>query len=239
MAIHLGAGSVVNGKGSDMRPVVRPLTDAEVESLEQALGNPVDRNLVAQRMSQIIGDIVRLAIQPKLPDYRDNLRRLARQGRLWLREIAEHPIQATLRGNTNLEQLQVEVTRFCDQVDVIRQLHGAGIKAGAPRRRLLLQVFIGELIGIAKRAGVPPSTPGRAVLPTKPPPPFYRLVKAALSIGEEIVLSSSLSERQKRAAQSVFVVDGDEALVKQIETVRGRISDYHPSPHGLLERPKC
>jgi Resolvase, N terminal domain len=44
---------------------------------------------------------------------------------------------------------------------------------------------------------------GRAILPTKPPPPFYRFVKAALTISEEIILSSSLAEREKEAAQSV------------------------------------
>jgi hypothetical protein len=147
-------------------------------------------------------------------------------------------VQAILTGKTNFEQVKLEVTRFCDQVDAIRRLSGTGIKAGAPRRRLLLQVFIGELIGIAKQAGVRPSTPGRAILPEKPPPPFYRFVKVALTIGKEIVRSSSLTESQKQAALSVFTVGGDEALVKQIETVRGRVSDYHPTPYGLVERPK-
>jgi hypothetical protein len=181
-----------------------------------------------------------LGYQQKPPDHRRQLQRLARQGRLWLREIAENPLQAVLCGYTNFERLNDEVTQFCDQVDAIRRQYGVGVKTGPPRRRLLLQVFIGELIGIAKLAGVPPSTPGRAILPTTPPPPFYRFVTAALMIAEEIVVSSSLPERQREVAQSVFTVASDEALVKQIETVRGRVGDYVPSEsgHGLVERLK-
>lgn len=219
------------------QPDLRPLTDSEIEDLQRELGKPVGRDLLGQRASQIIRDVVRLAIQPKPPDHRLKLQRLAREGRVWLRQLGEPPVQAALSGRTNFEQLKREVTRFCDKVDEIRRLHGTGIKAGAPRRRLLLQVFIGELIGIAKRAGVRPSTPGRAILPEKPPPPFYRFVKVALTISKEIVRSSSLTAPQKQAALSVFTIGGDEALVKQIETVRGRVSDYHPSPYGLVERP--
>jgi hypothetical protein len=223
-----------------MRPKIRPLTKAEVESLKQALGKPIDGELLVRRLSRIIREVVYLAVQPKPPDHRPQLRRLARQGRLWLREIAESPTQTVLRANTNFEQLKGEVTRFCDQVDAMRRQYGAGKKAGPPRRRLLLQVFIGELIGIAKLAGVRPSTPGRATLPEKPAPPFYRFVTAAVAIAEDVVLSSSLTDRQRKAAQSVFTVPGDEALVKQIEIVRGRVGDYVPSEHGhgLVERPK-
>jgi hypothetical protein len=94
------------------------------------------------------------------------------------------------------------------------------------------------LIGIAKRAGVYPSAPGRAILPTSPPPAFYTFVETALMTGKAIVRSSSLTERQKEAALLVFTVNSAEALVKQIETVRGRIKDYHPGPYGLVEWPK-
>lgn len=127
-----------------------------------------------------------------------------------MRQLAESSVQAMLRGNVNFEQLKAEVTRFCDELDAVRRFYGAGIKVGPPRRRLLLQVFIGELLGVAKRASVYPSTPGRAILPTKPPPPFYRFMQAALMIGQEVVRSSSLTDRKRQAALSVFTVATEE-----------------------------
>jgi hypothetical protein len=101
-----------------------------------------------------------------------------------------------------------------------------------------LQVFIGELIGIAKQAKVLPSTPSRAIRPKRPPPPFFRFVDTALAVARKMVTSSPLTPDQRKSALSVFMVGGDEALVKQIEMVRGRISDYHDSPFGLIERPE-
>jgi hypothetical protein len=53
-----------------------------------------------------------------------------------------------------------------------------------------------------------------------------------------MVLSSSLTKGQREAALSIFTVEGYEALVKQIELVRGRIGEYRDSPHGLLEWPQ-
>jgi hypothetical protein len=139
---------------------------------------------------------------------------------------------------TNFKLLEIEVNRFCDQIDAIRRQHSRAVKAGPPRRRLLLQVFIGEMIGIAKLAKVLPSTPGRAILPTRPPPAFFRFVKKALAISRKIVRSSSLTEAEKEAALSVFSESGDEALVKQIELVRGRIGHSRDTPHGLSEWPE-
>ncbi len=219
-------------------PDIRPMTDAEVERLEQALGKPMDRQLVRQRLSLTIRQLVHLSLQPKAPDHRPELQRLARNGRVWLREIAENPMQPVFRGNTNFEQLKVEVTEFCDRVDLgIRRRSCCRQEDGPPRRRLLLQFFIGELIGIAKRAGVYPSSPACEILP-KRPPPFYQFVRTTLSIAKDMVQSSSLTERQKAAAQAIFVVDAETALIKQIEIVRSRISDYVPSEagQGLVER---
>jgi hypothetical protein len=59
-------------------------------------------------------------------------------------------------------------------------------------------------------------------------------VKAALTMVGRLVRSSSLTQKRQQAALSVFSVDGDEALIKQIELVRGRIGDYRDSPHGLV-----
>jgi hypothetical protein len=169
---------------------------------------------------------------------RPELQRLARQGRLWLRQVTTCHADSKLLINTNFKQLEVEVNLFCDQIDAIRREYGGAVKAGPPRRRLLLQVFIGEMIGIAKLVKVLPSTPGRAILPTRPPPAFFGFVKEALAISRKVVRTSSLTEAEKKSALSVFSVRGDEALVKQIELVRGRIGDYRDTPHGLSEWPK-
>jgi hypothetical protein len=212
---------------------MRDLTDEDAEALEQALGKPIDRKFLVQRVSQITREIVRLAIQPKPQDYRPELRRIAQQGRVWIRNVEECPAQSMLRAS-NFEQMKAEVARFCDQVDAIRRQH-VSAKTGPPRRRQLLQLFIGEMIGIAKRAKVLPSTPSRAISPKRPRPPFFVFVETALTTAQKIVLSSSLTEGQREAALSVFIVEGYEALVKQIELVRGRIGEYRDSPHGLLE----
>jgi len=230
-------------------PNRRPLTDTEIDHLERALGERNVRQLgkalgkdgreaLAQRVAQIIRDIMCVAVQPTPPDPRGQLRRVARQGRRWLRDLAEEPVGALVRTNTNFEQLKGDITRFCDQLDAIREWTGAGKKPGAPRQRLLMQVAIGELIGVAKLAGVPPSSPGRAIWPKKPLPRFYKFVLAALYVGKEIALSSSLTKRERQAVQSAFDVQNEEALVKQIEIVRGRVGDYVPSQsgHGLVER---
>ncbi len=230
-------------------PDFRPLTDTEIGRLERTLGRrnveqlgkslgKDGRDVLAQRVARIVRDVVHLAVQPTLPDHRAKLQRIARQGRLWLREISEDPVRPLVRANTDFEQLKAGVTRFCDQLDAIRRWSAAGRRPGAPRQQLLLQVVIGELIGIAKLAGIRPSSPGRAILPTKPPPRFYNFVTAVLAIGEEIVLTSSLTGSERQAARSVFTVRSEEALIKQIETVRGRVSDYVPSElgHGLVEQ---
>jgi hypothetical protein len=129
---------------------IRDLTDADAEALEQALGKPIDRKFLVRRVSQITREIVGLAIQPKPQDYRPELRRIAQQGRVWIRNVEECPAQSMLRAS-NFEQMKIEVTRFCDQVDAIRRQYGSAT-VGPPRRRLLLQLFIGEMIGIAKRS---------------------------------------------------------------------------------------
>lgn len=150
---------------------IRDLTDADAEALEQALGKPIDRKFLVRRVSQITREIVGLAIQPKPQDYRPELRRIAQQGRVWIRNVEECPAQSMLRAS-NFEQMKIEVTRFCDQVDAIRRQYGSAT-VGPPRRRLLLQLFIGEMIGIAKRSKVLPSTPSRAISPKRPPSTLF------------------------------------------------------------------
>lgn len=220
--------------GSDEPKATLPdITDEDAEKLVRALGKPVDRAFLIQRVSRITHDVVRLALQPKPQDHQSDLRRLARGGRMWVRQVEKFPAQTMLRPS-NLEQMKAEVTKFCDAVDVIRRQQSSA-NAGAPRRRLLLQIFIGEMIGIAKRANVLPSTPGRAIFPERLPPPFFQFTEEALNAARRLVLSSSLTEADIDAALLAFSVPSAEALVKQIELVRGRTGDYRATPHGLSE----
>jgi len=50
--------------GADKGPAIRALTETEIESLEQALGKPVDRKYLDYWISQSIADAVTLARQP-------------------------------------------------------------------------------------------------------------------------------------------------------------------------------
>jgi hypothetical protein len=229
-----------DGSHRDPNPLKLPrLSAKDIEALERVLGKPIaDHKLEAVRLSRIIRDLAWLTIQPKRQDYRPQLREIARQGRTWLRTIEKFPAQPMLH-DSNVEAMKTEVTRFCDLVDILRREHGKAFRTGPPRTRLLLQVFIRQLIGIAKRARVLPSTPSRIVLPERPPPPFFLFVKEALAMAWRLVRSSSLTQKQQQAASAIFSVGGDEALIKQIELVRGRIGDYRDSPHGLLEWPKA
>jgi hypothetical protein len=61
-------------------PDIRPLTDFEIEALENALGKPVDRKYLVLWVSRAISDIVRLSLQPTRSEYRTLLWRIARGG---------------------------------------------------------------------------------------------------------------------------------------------------------------
>jgi hypothetical protein len=220
------------------RVALPDLTDEDFETLERALGKTADRGWLVQRVSHIIREIVRIAIEPKPQDRRPELQRLARQGRLWLRQVTTCHADSKLLINTNFKQLEVEVNLFCDQIDAIRREYGGAVKAGPPRRRLLLQVFIGEMIGIAKLVKVLPSTPGRAILPHAPSPSFLWVRERGARNKSEGRAHVLVNGGRKKSALSVFSVRGDEALVNQIELVRGRIGDYRDTPHGLSEWPK-
>jgi hypothetical protein len=120
-----------DGTHRDSIPLKLPqLTAKDIEALESALGKPIaDHGREAGRLSRTIRQLVWLTIQPKRPDYRPQLRAIARDGRTWLRTIEKFPAQPMLRGS-NLEAMKTEVTRFCDLIDVLRHENDEAFQAG-------------------------------------------------------------------------------------------------------------
>jgi hypothetical protein len=217
---------------------IRPLTDLEIAELERTLGKPVDRRYLMHWISQSIRDVVRLSSPgPSAREYRDELVQIARKGRGWLKHIDECAATSLIPKHAQISELKTTVAQFCDRVESIAKQVSILIKAGHPRAPFPLEAFLKSMIGIAKRAKILPSTPSRGERTgRRPNPTFFHFVKTALKIARDAIKSSSLADHQQRAALGVLRVQGDQALVKILERLRGRISDYHESAHGLVER---
>jgi hypothetical protein len=227
----------VSGESISLRlnAKVRPLSEDEIDSLAEALGKPVDRDFLASRLWRTISDVVRLSTQPTPREYRDRLLLIARDGRKWVNQIEVSAATISLRQYADLGTLTATVTEFCDRVDAAAKLVGASIKSGHPQTPFLLEVFLDNLIGIAKWAKVLPSTPSRAIAPKRPAPAFFRFVNKALVIARDVVESSPLPANQKRATVSIFRARRRGALIKIVERKRGPIKGYQDSLHGLIE----
>jgi hypothetical protein len=216
-------------------PDIRPLTDFEIEKLENALGKPVDRNYLVFWVSRAISDIVIHSLQPTGSEYRTWLWGIAHTGRRWLQQIEAGSGGTSLPPSFDQAVLTASVTKFCDQVEALADQIAASIKPGHPRTPRLLEAFLDRMIGIAKRAKVLPSTPSRAVTPRRPPPEFLQFVLLAIATARAVIDSSDLSQGQKEAALSVLRYHSKEALIKIVERLRGRIRDYRNSARGLTE----
>jgi hypothetical protein len=146
---------------------------------------------------------------------------------------------------------------FCDSIDFRVAQAASSIKAGQPKTSPALEIFIDNMIGVAKKAKILPSTPqrgnavkksrGNAVKKSRtakghiiksaaegPLPPFYRFVLEVVSISIEIISTSSLSGPQKSAAISVLPKT-EKALIKAIVKKRGRVRAYKEGATGLTE----
>jgi hypothetical protein len=170
---------------------------------------------------------------------RDDVLKVARAGRQWLRTIETCSGKDLLRDHAELDQLSVLVGRFCDEADAIATQLDAAVGSGHPRTPFALEAFLDRMIGIAKKAKVFPSTPGRAPrshTAPRSPPAFFQFVIEALAVATAVVNSSPLSVEQKTAAAMILRRQSDEALSKLLERLRGRIGDYRQGSHGLVER---
>jgi hypothetical protein len=213
---------------------LRPLTEAEIERLETELGKPVDREYLGYWVSRGIADFVMLSSTRKPQEQRRELLRLSRGGRRWLAQITECSADSFLRRSPQFAELVRSVVRLCDEIDALANQLDT-VKAGHPRTQVALDVFLDKLIGIAKRANVLPSTPSRAVSPKRAPPAFFGFVDAAIDVATDVVASSALPKSQKDKVVVALNKCSDEALIRRLERLRGRIGDYRQGSFGLVE----
>lgn len=215
---------------------IRPLLEAELRRLENALGKPVERQFLAHWVSEATRDVARLSVLPTPRQLNTDLRRMARDGRQWLREAAEYSAIFSAMQRGALDRLVGAATPFLDGIDVLAAQAAAASKAGRPRTPFGLRAFLDRMIGITKLAKVLPSTPMRAIPTKKAPPPFFQFVLEALAISSDVIRSSPLPPHQKAAALSILQIKSNEALIKILEELRGRVGDYEVTPHGLVEK---
>ena len=229
--------STADGEFICPRPIagLRPLTEQEIEQLETALEKPVDRNYLAFWISTSISHVVTLSILPSPAQCRNRLERLASQGRKWLDQIDDCPGTALLEEG-NVTALKASVVQFCERAELVAARFGQSIKPGQTRTPPALTAFLDNMIGIAKRAKVLPSTPQRYMETRRPPPSFFVFVERALATAEDVIQSSPIPDRQKEPAVASLQYSSRDALIKILEELRGRIGNYHESPHGLIER---
>ena len=232
----LSDSSTAGGEFTWPRPVagLRPLTEQEIEALETELERPIDRDYLAHWISTSISNVVTLSILPSPAQCRDGLQRLARQGRKWLDQIDDCPGRALLE-ESNVTALRASVVQFCQRTEFLAARFGESVKPGQNPTPPALTAFLDNMIGIAKRAKLVPSTPQRFMKTLRPSPPFFNFVKAALAIAEAVIESSPLTDHQRSRALRSLLLYSSDALIKILERLRGRIGDYHESAFGLVE----
>ena len=203
---------------------IRPLAEDELQRLERALGKSVDRQYLAYWVSEAIRDVVKLSMLPTAHQLRTDLTRMARDGRQWLRHVDEYYDTFSPRQRAELDQLRTAADAFLESVDFMAAQAAASIKAGRPRTHFGLLAFLDRMVGIAKRTKVLPSTPMRAIPTKKSPPAFFQFVDEALAISRDVIGSLPLSPGQEFAALSILDTGSNEALIKILEELRGRVS---------------
>jgi hypothetical protein len=229
---HNESGSAHRSKIS-----IRALTEREIERLEDSLGQSVNRDFLVHWVSQSFLDVVRLSQLPTARECRDGLLVVAREGRQWIEDINQCPCATLVSQKAELDQLTAAVTRFCGRAEFVANEFSGAIKPGRLRTPVALEAFLDRMIGIAKRAKILPSTPGRAPrsrTAPRQPPAFFNFVKEALAVARDVIKSSPLP-RGKEKALSALRPQSDEALSKLLEQLRGRIGDYRESELGLVE----
>jgi hypothetical protein len=217
---------------------IRPLAEHEIELLETAIGQSLDRDYLVHWVSEAIRDVVRLSDMPSPREYRDALLQIADDGRRWLRRIHKFRGGKFLPRRIDLEEVTSVVARFCDSVDSFAEQLGTSIKRGHPRTPFALEAFLDRMIGIAKRARVLPSAPSRELRSqTAPrlPPAFFIFVLEALAIARDVIKTSPLPESKKKAAAFILRIQSEDALSKVMVGLRGQIGAYREGTHGLVE----
>jgi hypothetical protein len=216
----------------------RQLTEEEISRLERALRKPIERDYLVRWISTAIRDLVKLSTPIVSPrEYRDELREIVQQGRGWIATVKQSRSTPLLPNVLDVDHLISSLAMFSDAVETLAKQSEKSVGPGRPQTNLALDAFLDRLIGIAKRAKVRPSTPSRAMVGPRNPspgPPFYEFVTEALEIAEDVIKSSRLSKTKIDAALAILKLS-DQALIKVIERVRGKTSDYRKGSAGLVE----
>jgi hypothetical protein len=216
---------------------IRPLTEKEIKRLEKELGKPIDRQYLTHWIQRATDDVVKFGRMPNIQGCRDEYLRIAEEGHRWLSHIENCQEKSLLYHNTDLHQLIPMVTGFCASTQALAEHLSKTIKPGG-RTPPALEAFLCTMIGVAKRARVLPSTPGRgekSVTAPRPNPAFFKFTLAALAIARDMIESSRIPTDLKKAALSSLRPHSNDALVKVIVRLRGQISDYYETDHGLVE----
>ena len=175
---------------------------------------------------------------PSPRERRDDLKEIAEQGQRWIAILERSRITRLLPVPLDVEQLVSSARTVCEVAGSLACQLDQAVGPGHPRTNVALDAFLERLIGIAKRAKVRPSTPGRALLSpsdSPPGPPFFRFATAALDIAMEVIRSSPLPQDEMDAALAALSNVSDHSLVKALERLRGRVGDYRESATGLVE----
>jgi hypothetical protein len=237
--------------GAFIWPGLRTLTREELDRLEAAFEKPVDREHLEHWISTSISNAVKLSSLPLPGQARDKLKKLASEGHKWLDQVESDPIKgllerqivqehkrwpdALLEHKKRIEELKATITEVCAQADSTAVAVGRLIKRGGQRSTPpALIAFLDNMIGIAKRNKIRPSTPQRD-MSSKKPPAFFLFVEKALATAEDVIESSPISNQQKRRALQSLRYPSRDALIRILERKRGLIGDYHDSPYGLIE----
>ena len=101
------------------KPDIHPLSKAELQRLESALGKPIERQVLAYWVSQATRDIARLSILPTPQQLNTDLRRMARDGRRWLREASESTAIFSPAQRAALDRLVEAADPFFDNINVL------------------------------------------------------------------------------------------------------------------------
>jgi hypothetical protein len=222
---------------------IRALTADEIARLENALGQPIERSYLVHWVSRAIKDFIGLMTLPPPRERRDDLKKIAEQGRKWIETVEQSrstPLlsAAPLPAKLDVEHLISSARTFCDLVESLARQLDQAVGPGHPRTNLALEAFLNCLIGIAKRAKVLPSTPSRVLLDlidSPAGPPFFSFVNEALDIAMGVIRSSPLPHDQMDAALAMLARVTDQSLVKALEGLRGRIGNYREGTIGLVE----
>jgi hypothetical protein len=216
---------------------IRPLADGEIETLEEILGEKAERKHLVYWMSQAISDVVLLS-QPPARQRCKELRRIAREGRLWLRDIDLSSDMSLLPAKAAFNKVTPQVKQFCEIADSLARDLESTIKRGQTRTPPALNVFFDRMMGITKAANVLPIIPGRAIrsqTAPREPPPFFQFIKAAMAVARDVINSSEVPATVNDAALETLRKRSDDALVKILVRLRGRIGNYQEGPRGVTE----